>query len=188
MNIDISSKKVLVTGASRGIGKGIAQCFHEVGTYIVGTATKKPENDPGFVNEWIESDFSCDESLVEFCSSLAEMGGFDICVNNAGVNIIKPLENIESDDYHKIQKINLEAPYQISRSVAPGMRNRGGGKIVNIASIWSSITKKNRTLYSTMKSGIVGMTRSWRLNWLLTTFWLMRFPLVLLKLSLPQSR
>lgn len=156
----MSGKKVLVTGASRGIGKGIARLFHEQGASVIGTATRKPENDPGYVSEWLEVDFSEPASLSDFCRSLAEMDGFDVCVNNAGINIIKSLDDVESEDYLRIQKINLEAPYEIARAMVPGMRSLGGGKIVNVASIWSCITKAHRSLYSTTKAGLVGMTKA----------------------------
>ena len=156
----MTNQKVLVTGASRGIGEGIAKRFHDLGAFIVGTATRKPDDDPGYVSEWLEADFSDPAALSGFCRSLAEMDGFDICVNNAGINIIKPLDDVESEDYLRIQKINLEAPYEIARATVPGMRSLGGGKIVNVASIWSCITKAHRSLYSTTKAGLVGMTRA----------------------------
>ena len=64
-----------------------------------------------------------------------------------------------------IQNINLKAPYQIAQYLAKNMALNGGGKIINIASIWSVISKTNRTLYSTMKTGIIGMTRSMAIEW-----------------------
>ena len=160
MEKKVSKKRILITGASRGIGDGIAKRFSTQGAFVVGTATKKPEEDQGFVNEWIEADFSCNESFANFSKCISAMEGFDVCINNAGINIIKPMENVSSEDYFRIQKINLEAPYLISRSVVNGMKQRGGGKIINIASIWGCVTKKHRTLYSTMKTGIIGMTRA----------------------------
>lgn len=156
----MDGKRVLVTGASRGIGEGIARHFHQRGACVYGTATSKPDKDLGFVSEWFETDFSDPDSLSQFCTTLREMKGFDVCVNNAGINIIKPVDLIESEDYSKIQKINLEAPYKIIRSIVPGMRTLGGGKIINVASIWSCITKAHRSLYSTTKAGLVGMTKA----------------------------
>ena len=156
----MDGKRVLVTGASRGIGEGIARHFQQRGACVYGTATSKPDKDLGFVSEWFETDFSDPDSLSQFCTTLREMKGFDVCVNNAGINIIKPVDLIESEDYSKIQKINLEAPYKIIKSLVPGMRTMGGGKIINVASIWSTISKTYRSLYSTTKAGLVGMTKA----------------------------
>ena len=156
----MNGKRVLVTGASRGIGEGIARLFHERGAFVVGTTTSRNEDGDEFVSEWIEADFSDDQSLKDFCTQLSLNDGFDVCVNNAGINIIKPLEQVTDADYQQVHKINLEAPYKIIQSVSKGMQSRGGGRIVNIASIWSCITKPQRSLYSSAKSGLVGMTRA----------------------------
>lgn len=156
----MKGKRVLVTGASRGIGQGIARLFHERGAFVVGTATSPPEVHDGCVSEWMKADFSEDLSLKEFCSQLSMSEGFDVCVNNAGINVIKPLDKVGDADYQRVHKIDLEAPYKIIQAVSKGMQSRGGGKIVNVASIWSCITKPQRSLYTSAKSGLVGMTRA----------------------------
>ena len=151
---------MLVTGASRGIGEGISSLLAEEGARVIGTCTSKPNEPPAFVSEWREIDFTNVESLKEFCRWLMYTEQLDACINNAGINIIKPLKKVTDEDYRKIQAINLEAPYHISRAVSESMRRNGGGRIVNIASIWSCVTKCWRSLYSTTKSGLVGMTRA----------------------------
>ena len=93
------------------------------------------------------------------------MNAFDVLVNNAGINIIKSQDKINDHDYDKIENVNLKAPFYISRHVAKKMSNNEGGRIVNISSIWSIISKSHRTLYSTMKAGINGMTRSMSVEW-----------------------
>ena len=93
------------------------------------------------------------------------MNAFDVLVNNAGINIIKSQDKINDYDYDKIENVNLKAPFYISRDVAKKMSNNEGGRIVNISSIWSIISKSHRTLYSTMKAGINGMTRSMSVEW-----------------------
>jgi NAD(P)-dependent dehydrogenase (short-subunit alcohol dehydrogenase family) len=157
----LHSKNILITGASRGIGKNIAKVFaNKNENFIVGITTKWNASLPKYVDEWIEADFSNDQSLSSCCDKLTKMESFDVCINNAGINIIKPIDRVNKGDLSKIQKVNLEAPYWIISSIVPGMRDRGSGKIINISSIWSCISKENRSLYSTMKTGLVGMTRA----------------------------
>jgi len=98
--------------------------------------------------------------LSDFCQKIERTEAFDVCVNNAGINIIKPLTEISREDFEKINKVNVEAPFSICRAVVPGMQSLGGGRIVNVASIWSLITKSNRSLYSTTKAALAGMTRA----------------------------
>ena len=87
-------------------------------------------------------------------------GGIDICINNAGINIIKPYAEYSADAYQRLMNINLKAPFSITQQLIPGMKKRGFGRIVNIASIWSEISKPGRALYTTSKTGLVGFTRS----------------------------
>ena len=156
----MKGKRVLVTGASRGIGQGIARLFHDRGAFVTGTSTRRQDEGAEYVSKWMEADFADDASLEKFCEELSNGQGFDICVNNAGINVIKPVDQITDIDYQKIHKINLEAPYKTIQALSNGMQKCGGGKIVNIASIWSCISKSQRSLYSTTKSGLVGMTRA----------------------------
>ena len=149
-----------MTGASRGIGAGTAELLTKRGARVIGTATRLPEKKTAAVAEWLAVDFSEPASLQEFAERLASIERLDACINNAGINIIKPLGEVTDEDYRRINAVNLEGPYRIARAVVPIMQRQGGGRIVNIASIWACTTKSWRSLYSTTKSGLVGMTRS----------------------------
>ena len=157
-------KKVLVTGASRGIGASISKKLAIEGYDVYGTSTSGKGSTFG-VNKWVIGDFSSDEGIKDFLLLLNQLPVFDILINNAGINIIKPQENISSNDYEMIQNINLKAPYQIAQYLAKSMALKGGGKIIHIASIWSVISKSNRSLYSTMKTGLIGLTRASAVEW-----------------------
>jgi 3-oxoacyl-[acyl-carrier protein] reductase len=161
----MSQKIAIVTGASRGIGQVIAQRFVESGYYVIGTSTSgKLDKSVGIHESW-SVDFNDRVSTQGFLEKLREYNKLDILVNNAGINIIKEQSLVTYKDFDIIEEVNLRAPFFISSIVAKCMAEAGGGKIVNIASIWSVISKEHRTLYSTMKSGLHGLTRSMAVEW-----------------------
>jgi 3-oxoacyl-[acyl-carrier protein] reductase len=166
----VSSSRLtaVITGASRGIGSAIAQELKRQGWRIIGTATdgNRPElQDCQSVDEWWSVDFSKNEETQEFCGKLERVSNLGALVNNAGINIIKPQPDATWSDFETIERVNLRAPFFAARAAAVNMAASGGGKIVNIASIWSVISKEWRTLYSTTKTGLVGMTRSMSVEW-----------------------
>lgn len=158
MDLNFKDKIVLVTGGTRGIGKKIAQMFNflEAKVYITGTKPNKEINED--IN-FIKANFSTKKGINEFLETLTSIKKIDICINNAGINIIKDLSNVTADDYDKINNVNLKAPYLISKCVCEKMK-KTGGKIVNISSIWGVISKEKRSLYSSTKTALIGMTRS----------------------------
>ena len=99
------------------------------------------------------------------CQEIGNLSDLDACVNNAGINIIKRQNLVSKDDYSLMNKINLRSPYFISAKAAKKMSEYNGGKIVNLSSIWSVVTKEHRTLYSTFKTGLLGLTRSMSIEW-----------------------
>lgn len=162
------SINAIVTGASRGIGSSISQELKQHGWRVIGTATdgNRPElQDCPFVDEWWTVNFSKDDEMHNFCEKLEQAPDLGALVNNAGINIIKPQTAVTSGDFDTIERVNLRAPYFTARAAAMNMAAGGGGRIVNIASIWSVISKEWRTLYSTTKTGLVGMTRSMSVEW-----------------------
>ena len=161
-------KAAIVTGASRGIGLAIASQLKLDGYSVIGTCKNVEHLSDGIknlVNEWWPVDFREDEETRHFCEKLGQVPNLGALVNNAGINIIKPQEEVTLGDFETIDRVNLRAPYFAARAAAVNMAASGGGRIVNIASIWSVISKEWRTLYSTTKTGLVGMTRSMSVEW-----------------------
>ncbi len=158
-------KTVLVTGATRGIGAAIADAFAGPDIELILTGT-----DPGSVaalNEaapagrsYVSVDFTDPRALEAFCDRIASLEHLDACINNAGVNIIKPVEDVSPGEMDRILAINYKAPYFISKAAGHVMRKQRSGRIVNIASIWSVITKSGRSLYTGVKTGLTGLTRT----------------------------
>jgi 3-oxoacyl-[acyl-carrier protein] reductase len=159
------SKKFLVTGATRGIGHAIASKLLEKGYHVFGTGSQNSARrceafkDLNGVS-WLDVNFSDRNSLKDFLTTIHDIGPFAGLVNNAGVNLIKPINLVNELDYDYVHDINLRTPYLICREIVGGMTKAGGGRIVNIASIWSEVTKSHRSLYSSSKTGLVGMTRA----------------------------
>ena len=171
MTNTIKDQIILVTGATRGIGKAIATLLVQNGAHVIGTGTKDSANRMSGVSElatvsWYDVDFNDLVSTQNFVKKLQEERETVYgCVNNVGVNRIKPVKTVDYEDFSFVCNINLRAPYLICQALAPGMSRAGGGRIVNIASIWSVITKAQRSLYSATKTGIIGLTRALAAEW-----------------------
>ena len=166
VTMDLSGKTALITGATRGIGKAIADMFLSAAAKLFLTGTNPDEilhlntEKKDSRVKWLVADFSSQDGLASFMEPLKSIDDIDICVNNAGINIIKPYTEYSADEYQKLMCINLTAPFSLTRYLIPNMKKREFGRIVNIASIWSKISKPNRNLYTTSKSGLVGFTRA----------------------------
>lgn len=139
----INKKRVLLTGASKGIGKAIYEELKYDFEVISPTRQELDLNSLNSINEYFKYNTS-----------------FDILINNAGINIIKDLESIEDEDIQRINQINLIAPLKLIQNCTKYMKKNNQGKIVNISSIWGVRSKEKRTLYSSTKFGIIGQTKA----------------------------
>jgi len=167
--IDFSGKVVLITGATRGIGAALARDFCAAGADLILTGTDSQQinelnrnnADAGVTNiRYVQADFANAASLQSFLDEIAHCGRIDVCINNAGTNRIDFIDSTKIEDFELLTKVNLRAPFLISRQVSHLMKRANYGRIVNIASIWSVITKAKRSIYSTTKFGLVGMTKA----------------------------
>lgn len=149
-------RRVLVTGATRGIGKAIAQEYRRQGAYLIGVGTEVRDG-VDWLDEFIASDFSRLDA-IEHCASRLRALQIDVLVNNAGINKNQPFEDISAADFLQIQQVNVVAPLMLCQAVLPGMRERRWGRIVNLSSIWGKISKAHRASYSASKFALDGMT------------------------------
>ncbi len=141
----MKGKTALITGSSRGIGNAIAQLFLEQGARLLTPARR-------------DLDLSSNDSIERYCSHVDQP--VDIVVNNAGINVLAAAYEFSDTELAEMMQVNLLAPMRLLRALSPGMAQRGYGRIVNISSIWSGVSKPRRFLYSTTKSAVNGMTRA----------------------------
>jgi 3-oxoacyl-[acyl-carrier protein] reductase len=152
-----SGKKVFITGASRGIGRAIAQAFRDDGARVIGTHTGKNNDKEDICHEIVAADFA-DVEQIKACADYVRNFEPDVLVNNAGINKISPFAEISPDDFFLIQQVNVFAPFHLCQAVIPGMKRKGWGRIVNISSIWGKISKEYRASYTASKFALDGMT------------------------------
>jgi 3-oxoacyl-[acyl-carrier protein] reductase len=141
----MNNRVALVTGASRGIGAAIAHKLSSL-NYTVLTPTRA------------ELDLMSSSSIDGYIRSLKIP--VDIIINNAGINPLAGITEIEEKDFGDTIQVNLTAPLKLIQGLVPSMKQRQYGRIVNISSIWGSLSKARRISYSSSKSGINGMTRA----------------------------
>jgi NAD(P)-dependent dehydrogenase (short-subunit alcohol dehydrogenase family) len=156
VTLPLSGKNALVTGGSRGIGRAIASRLRDDGATVTITGTGSKAKTPERCALRV-IDFSDADATRHFASELAD-DAFDILVNNAGINKIGPFESLELEDFARIQQVNVTAPLLLMQAVVPAMRRKRWGRIVNIASIFSVVSKELRASYSASKFALDGMT------------------------------
>jgi NAD(P)-dependent dehydrogenase (short-subunit alcohol dehydrogenase family) len=170
---DLNEKVAIVTGARRGIGKGIALKFAENGAKVVVTDISK-EDCEKVADEIKEKngealalklDVTNEDEIKEVVNKTVEKyGKIDILVNNAGIYIANELENMETAEIDKELNINLKGPILCTKYVLPKMKEKNYGKIVTIASIAGFVGFAQSSIYCATKGALVNMTRELALD------------------------
>lgn len=141
----MKKQTALVTGASRGIGAAIAQKMRNEDIYVL-TPNRQ------------QLDLSSNESIDAFLSSLDVP--IDILINNAGINTISRTIEVTDQNIENTLQLNLVAPLRLSRGIIPQMIQRRFGRIVNVSSIWSVVSKPGRVTYAASKAGLNSLTQT----------------------------
>jgi len=179
MNIDkkfdLSGKVALVTGASKGIGKSIAQALGQKGAKVVISSRKQETLDEvakEFSLEGIEvlavaANVGEAQSMTDLVNTTnSHFGGVDILVNNAAANpSFGPVQHTDSDVFDKIMNVNVKGPFELAKLIYPIMKERGGGSIINISSIGGLSPEAMLGIYSVSKAAIISLTKVLGKEW-----------------------
>jgi 3-hydroxybutyrate dehydrogenase len=167
----LSGKTAIVTGSTSGIGLGIAQGLAAAGANIVlnGMGSEADIEDTraaiagqhGVSVAYSNADIGKPERIADLVN-LAEdrFGGVDILVNNAGIQYVAPIEDFPAEKWDAIIAINLSGAFHASRLAVPGMKRKGWGRIINIASAHALVASPFKSAYVAAKHGIAGLTKT----------------------------
>jgi len=164
--MSMKDKVVLITGASRGIGRAIAENFIELGATVLGTATSEKgaaaiseylgESGKGFVLNVTET-----ESITGLFDAIkAEYGVVDVLVNNAGITRDNLLMRMKDDEWNDIIETNLTPIFKMSKAALRPMMKKRAGRIINIGSVVGTMGNPGQTNYAAAKAGVIGFTKS----------------------------
>lgn len=164
--MDLKGKTALVTGSTSGIGLGIATRLAEAGADVILNGFGDSETAKADLSRlggrvgYHGADLSRPEQITElFAYAEHEFGGVDILVNNAGIQHVASVETFPIEKWDAIIAINLSSVFHATRLALPGMRQRGWGRIVNIASVHGLVGSAQKSAYVAAKHGVVGLTK-----------------------------
>ncbi len=163
--INFKNKNILITGGSGGIGKELVKKFVSLGGNVLGTGTNTGKLDllkKEYPNILVKRfDMSEHSRIVEFIDNVTlELGGLDILINNAGINIDNLSLRMKDEEWKKVIDINLTSTFLLTKSAIKKMLKNKFGRIVNITSIVGHTGNLGQANYSASKSGIIGMSKS----------------------------
>lgn len=166
---DLTGRVALVTGGSKGLGQAMAAGLASAGADLVLISRNGDEaqasaaeiaRDYGRRATGMAADVTCPTDIAKAVDeTLKTHGRIDILINNAGINIRGPIEELSFEDFLKVQEINVHGVWLCCKSVIPHMKDRQYGRIINMASTLGVVGLANRTPYTSSKGAVVQMTR-----------------------------
>jgi len=165
--MSLSGKTAIVTGSNSGIGLGCARELARAGADVVLNSFTDREEDHKLAEDMAKEFgvkvryIKADMSKGDECRGLVEQaGGCDILVNNAGIQFVSPVEEFPVEKWNAIIAINLSSSFHTIAAALPGMREKGWGRIVNIASAHGLTASPFKSAYIAAKHGLVGLTKT----------------------------
>ncbi|HYE65690.1 MAG TPA: SDR family oxidoreductase [Pyrinomonadaceae bacterium] len=168
--MSLNGQTAIVTGSTRGIGRAIAEALVREGMNVCISARKEDEiertvNELSEVGEGRVAGVACDvrdyeevKALIEH--AVAEFGGVDLLVNNAGIGIYRRVEDLSPEDFRAVLETNLFGVFYCCHEVIPQMKKRGGGYIINISSLAGTNAHPQMAAYNASKFGLNGFSEA----------------------------
>jgi len=167
---DLTNKTAIVTGGSKGLGLAMAEGLASAGANLVIISRNEKEGKAAaekIVKEYktkaiaISATVTSEEEMQKAVeTTIKEFGVIDILINNAGINIRGPIDELSYEDFKKVQQTNVDGTWLPSKAVVPHMKKQKSGRIINLASTLGVVGLANRTPYATSKGAVVQMTRA----------------------------
>ena len=167
---DLTGKSAVITGGSKGLGLAMAEGLASAGADVMlvsrnadqaKAAAEQVAADYGHKAIGLGADISdADQANGMAQSALSEFGKIDILINNAGINIRGPIDELTYEEFREVQQINVDGVWLCSKAVTPMMKEAGSGKIINLSSTLGLVGLANRTPYATSKGAVAQMTRA----------------------------
>jgi NAD(P)-dependent dehydrogenase (short-subunit alcohol dehydrogenase family) len=168
--MDLKGKVAIVTGGTRGIGRGIAEVLVQADLDVCLTARKRSEIDDAIqslssLGRGKVTGIVCDvrdysQVKAVFERTLSDLGGLDILINNAGIGIFTKVEDMSPDDFRAVLETNLFGVYYCCHEAIPLMKKRGGGYIINISSLAGTNAHPEMAAYNASKFGLNGFSEA----------------------------
>jgi len=166
---NLQGKVALITGASKGLGKAMALALAESGARLalVSRNLEQLNETAGAVRklgaeaEVFQADVTDEQQVGRVEKDVVEkFGKVQILINNAGINLRKPVTDFTFDEWRQVMDTNVTSAFLLCRSLVPHMRGQGYGRIINMTSIMSHVALGGRTAYCASKTGLLGFTRA----------------------------
>lgn len=169
--IHLTGKSALITGSTSGIGLGIAKAFAQEGIHLTINGFGDKAEIQSLVQhlsaefkiqvQYSPADMSKPEQIREMIQGHEKhFGGLDILVNNAGIQFVSAVEEFPDDLWDAIMAINLSSNFHAIKAALPGMKTRGWGRIINVASVHGLVASPFKAAYVAAKHGVLGLTKS----------------------------
>lgn len=169
MGGQLEGRVALITGASRGLGKQMAESLAAEGAVVALVARNREllegvaagiASQGGRAGAFV-ADVTSEADVAALADRVrGQFGAPDILINNAGINVRKPIHEFTLGEWHRVIHTNLDGPFLCTRALAPGMIEKKFGRIINMTSIMSHVSLPGRAAYSSSKFGLLGMTKA----------------------------